>query len=167
MSLFTVILKKLRWYHPLSAAVFIFCYFIAVRPLRVAVNERLQLPLLEHFFHGKQAVDLYIDPAGTGVLFQAHETGLAIVLAVPGGILFLAIACALLLTASSLRYLFLLALAHLSVYGASLVFVFLSGYTSIKVIQMVPAIQHYALIAVSFAILFFSLRQEQGELAGK
>ena len=166
MNLFMAIRKKFRWYHPLSAAVLLFFYFIAIRPFRVAVNERWQLPLLEYYFHGRQAVILSSDSAGTGALFQIQETGLEMVLAVPFGIVFLAFACALLLTASPLRYFFLLLLVHLSVYAVSLGLVFISGFATPKIIQMVPAVQHYALIAASFAILFFSLRQEEIGVSG-
>ncbi len=135
-------------------------YFVLFQPLRVLINNNVKVPLLEIFFRDN-AITVVADAAGTGTLLQATGLDLAVVLGVPGGSVFLAFAFVMLLSAAPKRFFAMLIALHLGAYVATLIFVLLAGFTTVLLLHAVPLIQYYVLLAASFSILFFSLRQDQ------
>ncbi len=160
MTLLAAVRTRYHWGYPASAAALLICYFVLLRPLRVLFTKHISIPFFEFLLRGN-AIHVDVDAVGTGTLFKALDSGLVVVIGAPGGMVFLVFAILLLLFAVPMRYLTLLIVIHLAAYAAALVFAITAGFSTLMLLHGVPLIQYYVVLAASFSILFFSLRDYQ------
>ncbi len=132
-------------------------YLFMIRPLRVLLNEHILVPIARMLYRGDLAVEP--DIAGTGALMQHDESGLMVVMAFPFGQVFFGFLILLLLAASHSRFYVMLLALHLGAFIAALLAAAIAGHTSELILHLIPLFQQHLVLAASFAILFFSLKE--------
>ncbi|TVQ66167.1 MAG: hypothetical protein EA363_13255 [Balneolaceae bacterium] len=161
MGVIKAIRKRLRWYYPFSALAIIPAYIFVIRPVRVLLNYTVMVPFLQYLHRRDSSVQVAGDEAGTGILLESAGTDLAVTIAIPGGYVFFAFLFVLLLMTARLRFMVMLAAIHIGAFLVAVLAAALAAYSTALLLHMVPLFQHYLVLAASFSILFFSLRDLQ------
>ncbi len=156
-----ILKKRYRWYHPVCVLAIAPLYVYVIRPVRVLLNEYVMVPLLKMLYGSGAAIQVQPDDVGTGTLLQSADAGLAVVLAVPGGLVFFVFFTLMLLSAAHMRFYLMLLVLHFGAFIVALFSAAIAGHANVMVLHLIPLFQHYMVLAASFGILFFSLGDRQ------
>jgi len=161
MGVTRTIRNRYRWYYPLSAAAIVPAYIFVIRPVRVLLNQYVMVPFLDYFHRKNGSVQVTQDEAGTGIMLESTVNDLAAAIAIPGGYIFFAFLFVLLLMTARLRFMISLAALHIAGFLVAVLAAVLAAFSSTLLLHMIPLVQHYLVLAASFSILFFSMRDFQ------
>ena len=161
MGVTRTIRNRYRWYYPFSAAAIIPAYILVIRPVRVLLNQHVMVPFLDYLHRKNGSVRVTQDEAGTGILLESSVTDLAATIAIPGGYVFFAFLFVLLLMTARPRFMIILAVLHIGAFVVAVLAAVFAAFSTTLLFHVIPLVQHYLVLAASFSILFFSMRDLQ------
>jgi len=161
MGVITAIRNRYRWYYPLSAVAIIPAYVLVIRPIRVLLAQYVMVPFLDYIHRKSGSVLVSQDEPGTGIMLEAVATDLAAAIAIPGGYVFFTFLFLLLLMTAKRHFMITLALLHVGAFAVAVMAAILAAFSTPMLLHLIPLVQHYLVLAASFSILFFSMRDLQ------